>query len=291
MRVAFLATTWPRQESNVLRFAVSASLLAACSAQPAAQTTRDGCRERVVSLHDVTTEAVLRYQAQPCLVGVAEPTDLATELSEQLKGVPRVDSAESVLARRPTQVLALATVAEHLPELFRELDRRGIGWTAPRLERVSDVTRLAADLGKRVDREAASRAFTQQLAAVQPRAGERKRPRVFVFDCCAPPFTAGRRAVITDLLAHAGAENVFADVDDDWFNASWEAAIARKPDVVLIDDYGAPSGLAKKREALARIAPLSALPVIVLPLRDALGTIRSAEVMERLTTMIAESSR
>jgi ABC-type Fe3+-hydroxamate transport system substrate-binding protein len=274
----------------VFRFAVTACLLAACSSQPAARSASAGCRERVVSLHDVTTEAVLRYDAQPCLVGVAEPTDLATELSAQLTGIPRVESTESILATRPTQVLALATVAEHLPELFRELDRRGIGWTAPRLERLSDVTSLAADLGKRVDREAASRVFTDKLTSARGQASGGKRPRVFVFDCCAPPFTAGRRAVITDLLAHAGADNVFADVDDDWFHASWEAAIQRRPDLVLIDDYGNSSALAKKRQALAQIAPLAKLPVIVLPLRDALGTIRSAEVILKLTSAIAGSS-
>jgi ABC-type Fe3+-hydroxamate transport system substrate-binding protein len=245
----------------------------------------------VVSLHDVTTEAVLRYEAGGCLVGVAEPTDLAVELQAQLKGIPRVESTESVLAARPTQVLALAIVAEHQPDLFRELDQRGIGWTAPRLEQLSDVARLAADVGKRVDRERASRRYTDRLEALRRKSvtAQLARPRVFVFDCCAPPFTAGRRALITDVLAHAGAENVFADVDDDWFNASWEAAIARKPDLVLIDDYGDPSGLAKKRAALARIAPLADLPVVVLPLRDGLGTIRSAEVIQRLTTAIARS--
>jgi ABC-type Fe3+-hydroxamate transport system substrate-binding protein len=275
----------------VLRFAVSVCLLTACSSQPAVQGANAGCRERVVSLHDVTTEAVLRYEAQSCLVGVAEPTDLAVELQAQLKGIPRVESTESVLAARPTQVLALAIIAEHQPELFRELDQRGIRWTAPRLERVSDVARLAADVGKRLDRESASRSYTDTLEALRGNAAtaQLKRPRVFVFDCCTPPFTAGRRAVLTDVLAHAGADNVFADVDDDWFNASWEAAIARKPDLVLIDDYGDPSGLAKKREALARIAPLADLPVVVLPLRDALGTIRSAEVIQRLTTAIARS--
>jgi ABC-type Fe3+-hydroxamate transport system substrate-binding protein len=275
----------------VLRFAVSACLLTACSSQAATQGASAGCRERVVSLHDVTTEAVLRYDARRCLVGVAEPTDLAVELQAQLRGIPRVDSTESVLAAHPTQVFALAIILEHQPELFRELGQRGIGWTAPRLERVSDVARLAADVGKRLDREAASRGYTDRLEALRGNvaAAQQKRPRVFVFDCCTPPFTAGRRAVITDVLAHAGADNVFADVDDDWFNASWEAAIARKPDLVLIDDYGDPSGLAEKRAALAQIAPLADLPVVVLPLRDALGTIRSAEVIQHLMTAIARS--
>lgn len=274
----------------MLRLAVSVCLLAACTAQSGTQAANAACRERVVSLHDVTTEAVLRYGAEACLVGVADPTDLAADLQAQLHGIVRVESTESVLAARPTQVLALAIVQEQQPDLFRELDHRGIAWTAPRLERVADVQRLAADVAVRVDRVDGARVFSRKLDALEiPRAIGR-RPRVFVFDCCAPPFTAGRRAVITDLLAHAGATNVFADVDDDWFHASWEAAIARRPELVLIDDYGDPSGLAKKRAALAQIAPLAGLPVVVLPLRDALGTIRSAEVIQQLMAAIAGSS-
>jgi len=267
--------------------ALSGSACHATKARPASD-----CRERVVSLHDVTTEAVLRFGAGHCLVGVAEPTDLAPELLGQLARVARVHSAESVLALSPSQVLALAIVTEHEPELFRELERRRIAWTAPRLERVGDVAKLASDVARRLDRRPESAAWTKPLAALSLAPTSRssgRRPKVFVFDCCAPPFTAGKRAVLTDLLAHAGADNVFADVDDDWFNASWEAAVARQPDVVLIDDYGDGSSLAKKRAALAAIAPLAGLPVIVLPLRDSLGTIRSAEVIERLVQAIGRS--
>ena len=235
-----------------------------------------------MSLHDVTTEAVLEYDAAACLVGVAEPTDLAPALRARLAGIPRVEGAESVLATKPTQVLALAVVAEHEPGLFRELERRKIGWLAPRLERVADVAALADEIGRRVERREAGEEIVQRLAALRPRERASEPIRVFVFDCCGPPFTAGKRAIITDLLAHAGAVNVFADTDDDWFNASWEAAIQRKPQLILIDDYGPPDNVAKKREALSRIAPLAKLPVVVLPLRDALGTIRSAEVVLQL---------
>jgi ABC-type hemin transport system substrate-binding protein len=269
------------------KFAVSACLLAACST-PAAGGAANGCKQRLVSLHDVTTEAVLRYGAGACLVGVSEPTDLDASLVAQLSATPRVQSTESVLSVQPTQVLALAIVAEHQPELFRELDRRRIGWIAPRLERLGDVATLAADVAARSERTREAAVWLQRLAAV--RAAERAHPpRVFVFDCCAPPYTAGRRAILSDLLAQAGAQNVFADVDDDWFHASWEAAIDRKPDLVLIDDYGGPNDLANKRAALARVLPLAKLPVVVLPLRDALGTIRSAEVVQQLTAAIARS--
>jgi ABC-type Fe3+-hydroxamate transport system substrate-binding protein len=270
-----------------MRIAAASALFVIACAEPAASAGAH-CRERVVSLHDVTTEAVLRFDGAACLVGVAEPTDLDPALRAQLAEVRRVEGAESVLAVRPTQVLALAIVAEEQPALFRELDRRSVRWLAPRLAGVADVAQLARTVAERIDRRAAAAAVVERLSRLQPTAAG-ARARVFVFDCCAPPFTAGKQAVITDLLAHAGAENVFADVDDDWFNASWEAVVARSPELIVIDDYGEPDNVAKKRAVLAGIAPLAKLPVVVLPLRDALGTIRSAEVVQQLAASIARS--
>lgn len=271
------------------RIAASFCLLFACSSAAPSPRSTPGCRERVVSLHDVTTEAVLRYSGRECLVGVASPTDLSADLGSQLDGIPRVESTESVLAAKPTQVFALAISTEAQPELFRELDRRRISWTAPRLERVSDVTALATDIAHRIDRVAVSEKYTRRLRGLAPASKPGARPRVFVFDCCAPPYTAGKRAVVTDLLAHAGADNVFADVDDDWFNVSWEAAVARQPNLIVIDAYGDADSVAKKRAALARIPALAKLPVVVLPLRDVLGTIRSADVIDHLSSVIARS--
>jgi iron complex transport system substrate-binding protein len=84
---------------------------------------------------------------------------------------------------------------------------------------------------------------------------------------------------------------VFADVDDTWFHTSWEAAVARKPELIIIDDYGAEGGLAEKRAMLERVAPLKGLPIVVVPLRDVLGSIRTPEVVERLARELTRAGR
>jgi iron complex transport system substrate-binding protein len=146
------------------------------------------------------------------------------------------------------------------------------------------VAALAASLDRKDRAESWLARFPAQAAATQ---GEKK--RVLIFDCCAPPFTAGKRALVSDLLTYAGAENVFADVEDTWFHTSWEAAVARKPDVILIDDYGPKGGLEQKRQMVSEIAPLKGLPIVVVPLRDMLGTIRTPEVLKQLQKQLSRS--
>jgi iron complex transport system substrate-binding protein len=67
-------------------------------------------------------------------------------------------------------------------------------------------------------------------------------------------FTAGKYAMATKMMAAVGAENIFADVEDDWIPAAgWEEIIARDPEFVMIDDTPWES-------AEQRIATLESLP-------------------------------
>jgi iron complex transport system substrate-binding protein len=241
-----------------------------------------------VSLHDVTSEAVVELEASACLVGISEPTDLPDAVRQKLAHVPRVGSSETVLARKPSVVLGLDVVREHEPALAEALANRKVPFYAPRLERLEQVRELVEQVGKLIDRKVQAETWVARFPpASEPSAANPR--RVLVFDCCAPPFTAGKHALVSDLLRHAGAENVFADVDDTWFHTSWEAAVARRPELILIDDYGAEGGLSQKRAMLEQISPLKGLPVLVLPLRDLLGTIRTPQVLEKLKHELSRS--
>jgi len=47
------------------------------------------------------------------------------------------------------------------------------------------------------------------------------RIRVFVYDCCDPPFTTGHHTVLDDLIRRAGGDNVFGDLAAGWTHVSW----------------------------------------------------------------------
>jgi iron complex transport system substrate-binding protein len=111
--------------------------------------------------------------------------------------------------------------------------------------------------------------------------------RVFVYDCCDPPFTAARGSVLTDLIRRAGGRNVFDDVDADWTHVSWESVVARRAELVVIHSYAQEGDLDGKLRRLRSIPGMREVPVIVMPLRESLGGLGSFDGLDRLRAAIA----
>ncbi|GAB3135216.1 ABC transporter substrate-binding protein [Tsukamurella serpentis] len=87
-----------------------------------------------------------------------------------------------------------------------------------------------------------------------------RQARVLLFDSATPdPFTSGRTGTPQAIIENAGATNVFADLNDSWVAASWEAAAQRDPQVILIVDYGVgPENTPDAKIAQLRSQPLMA---------------------------------
>jgi iron complex transport system substrate-binding protein len=242
---------------------------------------------RIVSLHDVTTEMVVALEATDRLVGIGELVDATPEVVRSVARIPRVGGLESILAQRPDVVLGLEVVAERDPELVQRLRDRGVDVYLADPATLEDVYSATRAVAARAGAIAAGERVVAALRARVHRASARgpsRRPRVFVYDCCDPPFTAGGRTVLTDVIERAGGHNVFADLPADWTNVSWEAVIARRPELVVIHAYryDGQGDVAEKRAMLAAIPSLASLPTVVLPLGWSIGGLRSADGLERL---------
>jgi iron complex transport system substrate-binding protein len=237
---------------------------------------------RVVSLHDVTSEILVALGAP--LVGVAEPMEPPPAWAAGLAGVPRVAGLESILAVRPSLVVGLGTIAEQDPELVAGLRARGVEVRLYDPRTVGDVENMVGTLAALHGRDAT--ALRQTLHAL-PTAAPARRPRVFVFDCCDPPFTAGGATVLSDLIARAGGHNLFASLDADWTHVSWEEVVAARPELIVVHDYvfGDQDDVRGKREALAAHR-LGDVPVVVLPLPLSLGGLGSREAYARLAAAL-----
>ncbi len=260
----------------------------ACAEKPA-RAASETYRERVVSLHDVTTDFVVTLGAAGRLVGIAELTDPAPEVVRAVARVPRVSSLETVLAATPDLVLAYRVVAEHDPELVRGLERSGIEVRLYDPQGVDDVVGVTRQIAHVLHRDAAGEALAKNLArglAGFPKLAEA--PRIFVFDCCDPPFTAGRRALLNELVARAGGQNIFDDLDTDWAHVSWEQVLSRHPAMVLVHTYG--DNLAAKHHLLDAHPALRALPRLQMPLRSALAGPRAPDAVARLRAAFVQSS-
>lgn len=128
-----------------------------------------------------------------------------------------------------------------LDALFRDLTDLGT------LFGIEDrATKLIADYRARID-------------AVRSGAPSDGKARVFLFDSASPdPFTSGRTGTPQAIIDNAGGTNVFADLDDSWTTASWEAAAQRDPQVIAIVDYG----VGPENTPDAKIAQLKSQPLM-----------------------------
>jgi iron complex transport system substrate-binding protein len=235
---------------------------------------------RVISLHDVTTEIVVALGGANRLVGIAEFADAADDLRAATAAVPRVGELETLLAVRPDWVLGLEIVKLKSPDIVASLQEHGKSVYLPALRSVGDVEDLIRDIARRLKKEHEGERLLAELASkVGAQVAVPQPKRVFVYDCCDPPFTAGKRTVLSDLIARMGGQNVFADVDAAYTHVSWEEVLARKPELIVVHAYGdaGAADVSGKIAALRAMPPLSLLPVTVMPLRFSLGGLKTGE--------------
>lgn len=164
--------------------------------------------------------------------------------------------------------------ASSLTDLYREVDEVG------RTFGVADRgTRWTADAKKTVA------ATERKLKGLTP-------VSVFVYDSGdKTAFTAGGKGIGNELITRAGGRNVFADLDKAFGDATWEQVVARKPDVIVIYDYGSTT-VEQKKQRLLEDPALKDVPAIrnkrfaVMPLSDAVLGVRVPTAIEKLATQL-----
>ncbi|MFE0583345.1 MULTISPECIES: ABC transporter substrate-binding protein [unclassified Streptomyces] len=132
----------------------------------------------------------------------------------------------------------------------------------------------------------------RRIDAVTARVKDRPRPTVFAYDSGeATAATSGGNGVGNEIISLAGGTNVFADLDDTFGDVAWEKVIERKPEVVLIYDYGGTTVEAKKQRllddpALAEVPAVKNRRFVVLPLSSAVLGVRVADAVESLGSQL-----
>lgn len=255
----------------------------------------------VVSLHDTTTEMLVALGRQDRLLAVTEPSFLSPAAAAAVADVPRLPggaiAAETLLALHPAVVLGTDVVAERQPELPAALERAGVEVLFIDPAGLEGLWRSLGEVGAAVDAAPEAAALSERLRASLPPLPSREEAplRVFFYDCCDPPFTAGGRAPVSELLHYLGAVNIFEDLDQDWATVSWEAASGRSPELIVVHDYdwSGQAGAAEKRAAVAANEWMAATPAIAadqitpMPLALALEGLRSLEALSSLAPHVA----
>ncbi|MFJ3709530.1 ABC transporter substrate-binding protein [Streptomyces sp. NPDC090053] len=128
----------------------------------------------------------------------------------------------------------------------------------------------------------------QKIGAVETELKGSSHPSVFVYDSGdSSAFTAGGNGIGNEIVRLAGGRNVFADLDDTFGDVSWEQVIKRRPEVVVIYDYGGTTVAAKKKRllndpALADVPAIKNKRFAVLPLSSAVLGVRVADAVKDL---------
>ena len=103
----------------------------------------------------------------------------------------------------------------------------------------NDIRNLGAIFGVDERAEGLIAGWQDELDAIAQAIPEGEPLRVFVYDSGEDtPFTAGRYAMPSAMIAAAGGRNIMDDVETSWTRVAWEPVVARDPQVIIIVNYG-----------------------------------------------------
>lgn len=224
--------------------------------------------QRIVSLVPALTEMLYAIGAGPQVVAVssydAYPPDVTA--------LPRVGAlldpdTERIISLKPDLVITYGSQAD----LQAQMKRANIPTFDYRHGGFAHILVTMKELGARTGRDAAATqavaAIEARLAAVRARVAGKPRPRTLLVFSREPKtlrnmYVSGGRGFLHDMLAMAGGDNVFGDVDRESVQVSTETILAHAPDVILeLRPEDIPAGQPMQDE-LASWARLAAVPAV-----------------------------
>ncbi|MFJ5047810.1 ABC transporter substrate-binding protein [Streptomyces sp. NPDC088719] len=272
-------------------------------------TTFKAPPKRVVTMNQHVTEIMLELGLKKSLVGTAYLDDqVLPKYAADYASVPVIakeyPSYEQVLAADPDFVYGGYSSA------FTAGDGRG----REALKKSGIETRLNTESCTRGDQpmdtlydeirevgrtfgvpdraEAWIKQAKADNAATAKKLADLKPVSVFVYDSGdKTAFTAGGEGIGNELIERAGGTNVFADLDKPFGDASWENVVDRKPEVIVIYDYGATTVEQKKKRlltdpALADVPAVKNKRFAVMPLSDAVLGVRVPAAVDKLAAQL-----
>jgi iron complex transport system substrate-binding protein len=193
--------------------------------------------DRFVSLAPNLTEIAYAIGAGERLVG----NTTFCNYPEQAKSVTKVGdtlqpSIERILALRPQ--LVLVSTASQLEAFTRQLNEHQIAVYITDPQDLEGVFRTIANLGDLLNEPVAASELLKQLRmrseTVERAVAGRPPVRVFFQLSGQPLYTAGKTSFVTNLIQRAGGKSITSDVNEAWPRLSDEAALASRPEALII---------------------------------------------------------
>ncbi|MEV7489548.1 ABC transporter substrate-binding protein [Streptomyces anulatus] len=272
-------------------------------------TTFKAPPKRVVTMNQHVTEIMLELGLKKSLVGTAYLDDqVLPKYAEDYASVPVIakeyPSYEQVLAANPDFVYGGYGSAFTAGDgRSREaLKKSGIEsrlntesctkGDQPMDTLYEEIREVGRTFGVTDRAEAWIKQAKADNAATAKKLADLKPVSVFVYDSGdKTAFTAGGEGIGNELIERAGGTNVFADLDKPFGDASWENVVARKPEAIVIYDYGATTVEQKKKRlltdpALADVPAIKNKRFAVMPLSDAVLGVRVPAAVDKLAAQL-----
>ena len=194
---------------------------------------------RIVSVAPSITEILFALGVGDQVVGVTTYCNYP----EAAKAKPKIGgyttpSLESILALRPDQVIMM----KNRPDVAQKLRQAGINVTELQPENLAGIYESIRTIAEKIGVPERGRSLIQsiegQLHESAAQKGDGPKPRVLFIVGRTPGavsdlIAVGRGSYIGELIALAGAENVFRDAAVPYPKVNMEEVIRRNPDVIV----------------------------------------------------------
>ncbi|MEV7848322.1 ABC transporter substrate-binding protein [Streptomyces cyaneofuscatus] len=272
-------------------------------------TTYKAPPKRVVTMNQHVTEIMLELGLTKSLVGTAYLDDkVLPKYAKDYASVPVIakeyPSYEQVLATDPDFVYggyssAFTAGDGRGREAFKKagietrLNTESCAKADTPMETLyEEIREVGRTFGVTDRAEAWIKQAEADNAATAEKLKDLKALPVFVYDSGdKTAFTAGGKGIGNELITRAGGTNIFADLDKSFGDASWENVVARKPEAIVIYDYGSTTVAQKKKRllddpALADVPAIKNKRFAVMPLSDAVLGVRVPAAVEKLAAQL-----
>lgn len=197
--------------------------------------------DRIVSLAPNLTEIVYSVGAGGQLVGDTTYCDYPEPAKKVAKvGDTMQPSVERIIALKPQ--IVLVSTASQLEAFTKQLDEQRIAVYITNPQSLGDVFRSIETLGELFGNRGGTATLLNELrrraAAVEVATRTLKPIKVFYQVSGEPLYTIGREAYLTDLIRRAGGVSVTADVPGAFPRFSDEAALAARPEAIILSTGG-----------------------------------------------------
>lgn len=255
--------------------------------------------ERVVTAGPNCTELFIALGLEDYIIGnscdnhaqapLAEYKDAYDKIPELTFGYPTI---EAVVSAEADFLYAIDWVFEG-DFTVEALEEYGVTVYTNSASGVEESYAEIRDIGKIFGVEDKAEAFISaqqnRVDAVRSAIAGREPLKVFCYDSDTGSgvYTAGGTNIETELIAIAGGENIFKDLEKAWAGVSFEEIVERNPDVIIIHDYDTPTAeekiaAIKSDPILSKLDCVKNERFILLPLEAAFPGSRTADCVESI---------